>query len=231
MGTIRRLLARPRGAGMSSPPRRPAGRAGQRVLGFEILSSIDEDEAEFFDRPDPSFSDLRPLLRPGALVLDLGCGRGRNLEHLKAQGLRAVALDCNADHVAHVRATRSEEVVLGNMFRGLPFEDGHIDAVVAWQVLCEFSIPSVQLLFEEIHRVLAEGGLMVLAGCYGNASWHGVGARVVDSCPVLPPTFDSVRAQILEPIAGWPHLRWLHISRKVAASKIPERAESATRRR
>ena len=228
-GTLRDLLPWSGGANARSHPSQTAAPVGLSVLGFKFLSFVEQAEGEFFDKPDPSFPDLRPLLRPGALVLDMGCGRGRNLEHLEVQGFRAIALDCNANHLAHVRAAHRADVVQADMFN-LPFEDAHVEAIVAWQVFCQFSLPSVQLLFDEMHRVLTSEGLLILAGCYGCAPSHSAlpGERVVDACPILPPTFDPVRTQILEPVPGWPRLRWLYLARKAGPSKVHESVRSAS---
>lgn len=190
-------------------------------LGSGVLPRVDEAEIRFFDVPDPSFPDLRPVLRRDALVLDAGCGRGRNLEHLERQGFRSIALDCDAEHLAHVRATGRTTVVQGDLF-ALPLSDASVDAVVAWQVLCQFSPPQAQLLFAQMHRVLTAGGLLILAGCYGSASprWGFSADRGIDSCLVLPAIFDPVRSQILEPVPGWPGLRWLYIAHKAGSSKV-----------
>ena len=179
-------------------------------------------EETFFDVADPCFPDLRPYLRPGSLVLDLGCGRGRNIDALTTQGFRTIALDCDAEHLAHVRSRGAAPTLCASLF-ALPLGDGCLDAIVVWQVLCQFSRGQIDALFHETHRVLAPTGLLVMVGCYSGAAWGGPfisGGRPVETPPTLPPTFVPEHSQVLDPVPGWPHLRWLFIARK-APSKTP----------
>ncbi len=47
---------------------------------------------------------LRGNILPGMVVLDAGCGYGRNLVYLLREGCEVFALDADADGVEHVRA-------------------------------------------------------------------------------------------------------------------------------
>jgi SAM-dependent methyltransferase len=109
-------------------------------------------------------------VRPGELVLDMGCGGGRHAFALYKQGARVIALDMDAAElkdVAGMFAALADEVpgqaaaqaVRGNAYQ-LPFADGTFDKVVAAEVLEH--LPEDALAMGELARVLKPGGLMAV---------------------------------------------------------------------
>jgi SAM-dependent methyltransferase len=172
-----------------------------------------EERPSFFEEVDPAFPDLRPLLPAGARILDLGCGRGRNLRAIRGQGFRAMGLDRRKEGLAAV----FDVPRLCADLAALPLSDGSVDAVVAWQVLCLFPIPEAKLAFDEIRRILAPGGLFVFSGCEGASAWAntwwqspGVGA-----CPpsLLQP-FTYLRTEAVDATPEWPRPRWVVYAKK-----------------
>src|SRR5215471_17444635 len=114
---------------------RPA-REAVRSMSEAPLAAVSYPAVPLQLDPDPSFPDLQQFLRPGALVLDLGCGPGRNLPSLSARGFRIVGVDQDADVLAAVSAA-TVPLLRADLFE-LPLPDGCVDGVVAWQVLCQF---------------------------------------------------------------------------------------------
>jgi SAM-dependent methyltransferase len=111
-------------------------------------------------------------LRPGDLVLDLGCGFGRHAFEARRRGGRVVACDLSTDELAQVRNTfvaMSEhgEVpphslaapACGDATK-LPFPDGTFDRIIASEVL-EHIADDVAAL-DELTRVLRPGGTMAV---------------------------------------------------------------------
>lgn len=93
------------------------------------------------------------LLRPGARVLDLACGSGRNLRWLAGQGFTLTGVDRDAAALAELRP-------LGEMLQA-DLEDGPwplagrtFDAVVVANYLWRPRWP-------ELRALLAEGGVLV----------------------------------------------------------------------
>jgi SAM-dependent methyltransferase len=108
-------------------------------------------------------------LRPGARVLDLGCGEGRHVHALVGlAGVHVVGLDADAPSLAKAaqgldqvpRAGGASLLIQGDAFR-LPFRDSAFDAVVCSEVLEH--LPDVPGALREIDRVLAPGGALAVS--------------------------------------------------------------------
>lgn len=134
--------------------------------------------AEYYGEPGASGTKFRPAiewlvravaarhvrflcegLRPGARVLDVGCGRGVILGPLADRGFEAHGVEANeaatrgVDPRAQVRiATRLEDA---------GYAEGSFDQVVIWHVLEHLRDPRATI--EECHRILAPGGRLVVA--------------------------------------------------------------------
>ena len=133
-------------------------------------------------RPCGPASERRPLMltvryerlgvRPGDLLLDLGCGFGRHAFEAAKRGARVVAFDYAEAELKEVRNTfgamaEAGEVgpdslagtVQGDATR-LPFADGAFDRVIASEVLEH--IPDDEAALGELARVLRPGGTMAV---------------------------------------------------------------------
>jgi ubiquinone/menaquinone biosynthesis C-methylase UbiE len=89
-------------------------------------------------------------------ILEIGCGTGTMFRYYNASA-RVEAIEPDPDFlaIARTRETLSIHANAGDGMK-LDFQDGSFDAVVFGLVLC--SVPSVQRVLEEAHRVLAPGG-------------------------------------------------------------------------
>lgn len=95
-------------------------------------------------------------MRPGAKVLDAGCGTGLNLRRLPAG---STGLDLNPRNVAVVSERLPDhEVVLGDL-EDMPFEDDSFGTVLCTEVLEHVPHPGDAL--REIKRVLVPGGHLI----------------------------------------------------------------------
>lgn len=91
----------------------------------------------------------------GDVVLDAGCGNGRPLALLGAQGCTAVGLDLSP---GMVRDAGSPLVAAGDVQR-LPFADDAFDAAVALMML--YHVPDQRAAAIELRRVVRPGGVVV----------------------------------------------------------------------
>lgn len=108
---------------------------------------------------------LARLDRPGLVVADLGCGSGRTVRALLTATPPGPRLVHAHDHVSDLDddlladpRVRSRIVDLDH---DLPLPDGSVDRVVSLNVVEHLIDPVAHL--GEVHRVLAPGGLLVLA--------------------------------------------------------------------
>jgi SAM-dependent methyltransferase len=111
---------------------------------------------------------LRGNITPGMVVLDAGCGYGRNLVYLLRQGCEIFALDADADGVEHVRALSAsletglpaDNFQVGSMER-MPFPNGFADVVICNSVL-HFARDErhFRAMLAELWRVVKPGGML-----------------------------------------------------------------------
>lgn len=111
---------------------------------------------------------LRGRIRPGAKVLDAGCGGGRNLVYLLRQGYETFGADADAGAVKHVRqlaASLSPALPAANFVvapvEQMPFPDAFADVVLSSAVL-HFAKDDAQFdaMVREMWRVLKPGGML-----------------------------------------------------------------------
>ena len=92
-------------------------------------------------------------LRPHALILDLGCGSGRDLRHFSTKGFRVVGLDYSYALLKLAKNFSRQQVVLGDITR-LPFQESLFDAVWAIGSLLHVSRDALPSVLAQIHKSL-----------------------------------------------------------------------------
>ncbi len=109
-------------------------------------------------------------LRPGELVLDLGCGFGRHAYEVLRHGGRVVACDMALPELVEVRNTYIAMVTSGELpntvsattasgdATRLPFPDNTFDRIIASEVLEH--VPDDHGALAELSRVLKPGGVL-----------------------------------------------------------------------
>jgi 2-polyprenyl-6-hydroxyphenyl methylase/3-demethylubiquinone-9 3-methyltransferase len=101
---------------------------------------------------------LPPAPRPGALLVDLGCGAGLLAPHAARLGYAHVGVDLVGVSL-RVAAAHGVRPVRGDVQR-LPLADGVADAVAAGEILEH--VPDLRAAVAEACRVLRPGGTLVL---------------------------------------------------------------------
>jgi len=105
----------------------------------------------------PQLERFATALQPGAAVLDLGCGSGRDLAVLKAAGFRAVGLDISPQLAAIAREGSGCQVLVGDM-RNPPFRDWEFDGIWAAASLLHLQRDDVVPALGRLRRLLVPRG-------------------------------------------------------------------------
>jgi len=95
-------------------------------------------------------------LKPGALILDVGCGPGRDMLAFAERGFRVVGIDRSAGMLREAARRGAGPLVLADM-RRLPFARHAVNGV--WACASLHHLPKTELpaALREIHRVLHHG--------------------------------------------------------------------------
>ncbi len=118
-----------------------------------------QTEAPWFSATEAEL--VRGVGHPGERVLEIGCGEGGNLHHLRARspGLRLFGVDFSPAKVAFARNATGAHTAAADATR-LPFADCSFDAVLIRDLL--HHLPNRLHAMKEARRVLKPGGRLTL---------------------------------------------------------------------
>jgi SAM-dependent methyltransferase len=122
--------------------------------------------ADVYERARPSYPAAavawiaeRAEIGPGRTVVDLGAGTGKLTRLLVPLGARVVAVEPLAEMRAKLEEVLPTVESLDGTAEDIPLPDGVADVVTCAQAFHWFNF---ELAFPELHRVLADAGLLVL---------------------------------------------------------------------
>lgn len=118
-------------------------------------------ESEF---PGAALQEFAALLAPGARVLDAGCGAGRDLEWLAAQGLRAEGFDGARALVALAERRLADRARVWQAdFQLLSLGRDRYDGIWAYHSLSHLPPVGVQRVLQQFFAALSKGGVLGIA--------------------------------------------------------------------
>ncbi len=134
----------------------------------ESFRGIDAETYDFTkSKPAASLAEFCiSHLHEGALILDLGCGGGRNAQFLAMQGYRVYEIDvaAAAARFCHTRFARCElsGTFAQGSFTHIPFPNASFAAVICIAALDHGTLGEAKASVAEMRRVLSPGGVILL---------------------------------------------------------------------
>jgi len=131
---------------------------------IRTYDSIADDFDATRYKPWPDTVQFAEMFSPGQLMLDLGCGNGRDLRHLQDKGIKVIGMDISSGQLTVVRrrATEAPDVVQGDV-TNLPFRDCTAHGAILVATLHHIPDSGERLAaLHEVHRCLMPGGLCLV---------------------------------------------------------------------
>lgn len=127
-----------------------------------------EKEGDLYKDVIPKIKKYAKIFRKNKykIVLDLGCGTGRNTIYLAQQGFSVYALDASKTGIA-IAKKKTQELGLANIkykvadMKHTPYPNNYFDAVVCIFVLSHGLLKDNEDAVDEIHRILKPKGMLV----------------------------------------------------------------------
>jgi len=144
----------------------------------QTLEYYDRNAQKFFDdtvNADMSevYERFEAYLRPGAHILDLGCGSGRDSKYFLSKGYSVTAVDGSEQLCCFASELIGQEVVQ-LQFQDLDFDE-EFDAVWACASLVHVEKKRMKEVVRRVFRSMKPGGVLYISFKYGN------GQRVKDN--------------------------------------------------
>ncbi|WP_165989529.1 methyltransferase domain-containing protein [Streptomyces sp. YIM 98790] len=124
-----------------------------------------------------------PAARPGAVLVDLGCGGGLLAPHLAGKGYRHLGVDLSPSALRQARR-HGVTAVRGDVL-AVPLRDAVADVVVAGEILEH--VPDLERAVGEACRLLRPGGTLVLDTLADTALCRWLAVGVAERVPGLAP--------------------------------------------
>jgi 2-polyprenyl-6-hydroxyphenyl methylase/3-demethylubiquinone-9 3-methyltransferase len=121
--------------------------------------------------------------RPGAILVDLGCGAGLLAPHVTGKGYRHIGVDITASALGQA-AAHGVTAVRGDVGR-VPLVDGCADVVTAGEILEH--VPDLATAVAQACRLLRPGGLLVVDTLADTWLARFVAVTVGERVPGTPP--------------------------------------------
>lgn len=123
-------------------------------------------------------------------VLDLGCGCGRHVLMLAAEGYETAGIDISHNGVDFARKWLASQGLSADLRVGavqaLPWADKYFDVVVSHGVLDHMLDADARLALSEVKRVLRPGGLLYCSLIASDSSTYGTGEEVEPGAFLIP---------------------------------------------
>ena len=159
-------------------------------LGKEALVSMNDSlqyynqhAKEFFDNTiDVEFKEMQErflkYLKPGARILDFGCGSGRDTRYFLDRGFKADAID-GSEELVKIASEYTGIVVKQMYFQDLDENEAY-DGIWACSSILHLAYEELEDVFVKMARALTPGGVLYTSFKYGTAEGERNGRYFTD---------------------------------------------------
>jgi len=131
---------------------------------YYINSDLGRDitEEEFVESGENDYQEyiqFDPLIKPGGIFLEIGCGTGRMTEFI-AKDFRVVATDISGEMIKRAQQRLPGIDFMETDGETIPLPDNSIDVAFSYLVFQHFKTKEMLVNnFKEVYRILKRGGL------------------------------------------------------------------------
>lgn len=116
---------------------------------------------------------LNSLLKPGSLILDLGCGSGKPIDRFFInRGHKVIGIDISEEQIKLAKRNVPQAEYMVKDISKLQKEEYQADAIVSFYTIVHIPRETHQELFEKINSFLPIGGLALVT--MGSSEWEGI---------------------------------------------------------
>lgn len=120
-------------------------------MGSDYLDSIEKI-------PSTDLYKFIKIIKPGGLVLDVGCAGGRDTETLIQQGFQVIGVDLVEKFLERARKRVPEATFVNQNLLELDYKDNTFDAIWAHAVLMHLKKADFNQIMKKFYRFLKPGG-------------------------------------------------------------------------
>ncbi len=122
---------------------------------------------------NPYLAKLDNLLKPGSIILDLGCGAGKPIDRFFVNsGHKVIGIDISKKQIKLAKRNVPGAKYVVKDMSNLRKEEYQVDAVISFYTIFHIPRETHEELFEKINSFLPEGGLVLVT--MGSSDWEGI---------------------------------------------------------
>ena len=149
----------------------------------DSLQYYNQHAKEFFDNTiDVEFKEMQErflkYLKPGARILDFGCGSGRDTRYFLDRGFKADAID-GSEELVKIASEYTGIVVKQMYFQDLDGNEAY-DGIWACSSILHLAYEELEDVFVKMARALTPGGVLYTSFKYGTAEGERNGRYFTD---------------------------------------------------
>ena len=129
----------------------------ETIEGYNKIAPIYFSRWDRLTKQELYHLDLFLSFLNGKLILDVGCGTGKDGAYFRKKGYEVIGIDLSDKMLNYARKRIN---VMKSDFRNLPFNDSVVDGI--WSNTSLVHVRDKQIVIEEWRRVLKKGGILAI---------------------------------------------------------------------